>query len=114
VARNHERHHRRHEHLEPAGSHLDGAREPRALPSPLDRVGDSRLQPGEVGSTGAATAISQGMDVELFWILEDIAAAEPGAGAVLREGLEAATWLIGQRREASVISPSICFSAISS
>src|SRR5207249_3502483 len=31
---------------------------------------------GEVGSTGIATAISQGMDVELFWILEDIAAAE--------------------------------------
>jgi len=31
---------------------------------------------GEVGSTGVATAISQGMDVELFWILEDIAAAE--------------------------------------
>jgi taurine transport system substrate-binding protein len=30
----------------------------------------------EVGSTGVATAISQGMDVELFWILEDIAAAE--------------------------------------
>src|ERR1700693_2759322 len=36
--------------------------------------GDVRL--GEVGSTGAATAISQGMDVELFWILVDIAAAE--------------------------------------
>src|SRR5438105_13138277 len=34
------------------------------------------VQLGEVGSTGAATAISQGMDVELFWILEDIAAAE--------------------------------------
>src|SRR6185295_1366240 len=31
---------------------------------------------GEVGSTGITTAISQGMDVELFWILEDIAAAE--------------------------------------
>ncbi len=31
---------------------------------------------GEVGSTGVATAISQGMDVELFWILEDIASAE--------------------------------------
>jgi taurine transport system substrate-binding protein len=31
---------------------------------------------GEVGSTGVATAISQGMDVQLFWILEDIAAAE--------------------------------------
>ncbi len=34
------------------------------------------VQLGEVGSTGVATAISQGMDVELFWILEDIAAAE--------------------------------------
>ena len=34
------------------------------------------VQLGEVGSTGMATAISQGMDVELFWILEDIAAAE--------------------------------------
>jgi len=31
---------------------------------------------GEVGSAGVATAISQGMDVELFWILEDIASAE--------------------------------------
>ena len=31
---------------------------------------------GEVGSTGVATAISQGMDVDLFWILEDIASAE--------------------------------------
>jgi ABC-type taurine transport system substrate-binding protein len=31
------------------------------------------VQLGEVGSTGIATAISQGMDVELFWILEDIA-----------------------------------------
>jgi taurine transport system substrate-binding protein len=34
------------------------------------------VQLGEVGSTGIATAISQGMEVELFWILEDIAAAE--------------------------------------
>ena len=34
------------------------------------------VQLGEVGSTGVATAISQGMDVDLFWILEDIAAAE--------------------------------------
>ena len=34
------------------------------------------VQLGEVGSTGIATAISQGMDVELFWILEDIASAE--------------------------------------
>jgi taurine transport system substrate-binding protein len=34
------------------------------------------VQLGEVGSTGVATAISQGMDVELFWILEDIASAE--------------------------------------
>src|SRR3954452_10692934 len=38
---------------------------------------------GEVGSTGIATAISQGMDVELFWILEDIAAAE---ALVVRNG----------------------------
>jgi taurine transport system substrate-binding protein len=34
------------------------------------------VQLGEIGSTGIATAISQGMDIELFWILEDIAAAE--------------------------------------
>jgi len=34
------------------------------------------VQLGEVDSAGVATAISQGMDVELFWILEDIAAAE--------------------------------------
>ena len=38
---------------------------------------------GEVGSTGVATAISQGMDVELFWILEDIASAE---ALVARQG----------------------------
>src|SRR5512133_3023826 len=43
--------------------------------------GDGEL--GEVGSTGIATAISQGMDVELFWILEDIAAAE---ARVVRNG----------------------------
>src|SRR5262252_9146301 len=41
------------------------------------------VQLGEVGSTGVATAISQGMDVELFWILEDIAAAE---ALVVRNG----------------------------
>jgi taurine transport system substrate-binding protein len=34
------------------------------------------VQLGEAGSSPIATAISQGMDVELFWILEDIAAAE--------------------------------------
>jgi taurine transport system substrate-binding protein len=38
---------------------------------------------GEIGSTGIATAISQGMDVELFWILEDIASAE---ALVVRNG----------------------------
>ncbi len=31
---------------------------------------------GEAGSAPIATAISQGMEVDLFWILEDIAAAE--------------------------------------
>jgi taurine transport system substrate-binding protein len=41
------------------------------------------VQLGEIGSTGIATAISQGMDVELFWILEDIAAAE---ALVVRNG----------------------------
>src|SRR5213079_2693285 len=41
------------------------------------------VQLGEVGSTGIATAIRQGMDVELFWILEDIAAAE---ALVVRNG----------------------------
>jgi len=41
------------------------------------------VQLGEVGSTGIATAISQGMDVELFLILEDIAAAE---ALVVRNG----------------------------
>jgi len=34
------------------------------------------VQLGEAGSSPIATAISQGLDVELFWILEDIAAAE--------------------------------------
>ena len=41
------------------------------------------VQLGEIGSTGIATAISQGMDVELFWILEDIASAE---ALVVRNG----------------------------
>jgi taurine transport system substrate-binding protein len=41
------------------------------------------VQLGEVGSTGVATAISQGMEVDLFWILEDIAAAE---ALVVRNG----------------------------
>jgi taurine transport system substrate-binding protein len=36
--------------------------------------GDVEL--GEAGSAPIATAVSQGMDVELFWILEDIASAE--------------------------------------
>jgi taurine transport system substrate-binding protein len=39
-------------------------------------IASGDVQLGEVDSTGVATAISQGMDVELFWILEDIAAAE--------------------------------------
>jgi taurine transport system substrate-binding protein len=34
------------------------------------------VQLGEAGSSPIATAISQGLDVELFWILEDIASAE--------------------------------------
>src|SRR5947199_689376 len=34
------------------------------------------VQLGEVGSTGIATAISQGRDVGLVWLLEDIAGAE--------------------------------------
>jgi taurine transport system substrate-binding protein len=41
------------------------------------------VQMGEIGSTGIATAISQGIDVELFWILEDIASAE---ALVVRNG----------------------------
>jgi taurine transport system substrate-binding protein len=34
------------------------------------------VQLGEAGSAPIATAISQGLDVELFWILDDIGAAE--------------------------------------
>ena len=34
------------------------------------------VQLGEAGSAPVATAISQGLDVELFWILDDIGAAE--------------------------------------
>jgi taurine transport system substrate-binding protein len=41
------------------------------------------VQLGEIGSTGIATEISLGLDVELFWILEDIAAAE---ALVVRNG----------------------------
>ena len=41
------------------------------------------VQLGELGSTGVATAISQGMDIDLFWILEDIASAE---ALVVRDG----------------------------
>ena len=43
--------------------------------------GDVHL--GEIGSTGIATAVSKGVDIELFWILEDIAAAE---ALVVRNG----------------------------
>jgi taurine transport system substrate-binding protein len=38
---------------------------------------------GEAGSAPIATAMSQGLDVELFWILEDIASAE---ALVARDG----------------------------
>ncbi|MGH8801855.1 MAG: PhnD/SsuA/transferrin family substrate-binding protein, partial [Casimicrobiaceae bacterium] len=34
------------------------------------------IQIAELGSAGVATAASEGMDYQLFWILEDIAAAE--------------------------------------
>lgn len=34
------------------------------------------IQVAELGSAGIATAVSEGMDVELFWILDDIASAE--------------------------------------
>lgn len=34
------------------------------------------VQISELGSAGVATAVSQGMDIQLFWILEDIALAE--------------------------------------
>jgi taurine transport system substrate-binding protein len=48
---------------------------------------------GEAGSAPIATAISQGMDVELFWILEDIASAEAlvsrdGSGVTTVAGLK--------------------------
>src|SRR2546429_7605317 len=39
-------------------------------------MASGHVQLGEVGSTGAAKAISQGMDVELFWNPQDIAAGE--------------------------------------
>ena len=41
------------------------------------------VQIGEAGSAPIAAAISQGLDVELFWILEDIGAAE---ALVVRDG----------------------------
>ena len=41
------------------------------------------VQLGEAGSAPVATAISQGLDVELFWILDDIGAAE---ALVARDG----------------------------
>jgi taurine transport system substrate-binding protein len=34
------------------------------------------VQLGEAGSAPIATAISQGLDIEMFWVLEDIGAAE--------------------------------------
>jgi taurine transport system substrate-binding protein len=43
--------------------------------------GDAQI--GEVGSSPAAAAISQGIDVQVFWILDDIANAEQ---LVAREG----------------------------
>jgi taurine transport system substrate-binding protein len=41
------------------------------------------VQLGEAGSAPIATAMSQGLDIELFWILEDIGAAE---ALVARDG----------------------------
>jgi taurine transport system substrate-binding protein len=41
------------------------------------------VQLGEAGSAPIATAISQGLDVEMFWVLEDIGAAE---ALVARDG----------------------------
>lgn len=39
-------------------------------------MASGNVQIGEVGSSPIATAASQGLDVELFWILDDIADAE--------------------------------------
>jgi taurine transport system substrate-binding protein len=54
---------------------------------------------GEAGSAPIATAISQGLDVELFWILEDIAAAE---ALVARNGSNINPCRPGGRRSAAV------------
>ncbi|MCL4185345.1 MAG: ABC transporter substrate-binding protein, partial [Burkholderiaceae bacterium] len=39
-------------------------------------MGSGDIQIGEAGSSPIAAAVSQGLDVELFWILDDIADAE--------------------------------------
>lgn len=39
-------------------------------------MGSGDIQVGEAGSSPIAAAVSQGLDVELFWILDDIADAE--------------------------------------
>jgi taurine transport system substrate-binding protein len=58
---------------------------------------------GEAGSAGVTTAISQGMPVELFWILEDIASAE---ALVVKPGIKSAKDLKGKKIATPFVSTS--------
>ncbi len=59
-------------------------------------MASGNVQLGEVGSSPIATAASQGLDIELFWILDDIADAEQlvvrkGSGVTSIAGLKSKT-----------------------
>lgn len=58
---------------------------------------------GEAGSSPIAAGISQGVDVELFWILEDIASAE---ALVVRDGVKAPQDLRGKKIATPFVSTS--------
>jgi len=61
------------------------------------------IQIGEAGSAAVATAASQGMDVELFWILEDIGAAE---ALVVKPAIKTPQDLKGKRIATPFVSTS--------
>lgn len=61
------------------------------------------IQVGEAGSAAVTTAASQGMDVVLFWILEDIGAAE---ALVVKPNIKTAQDLKGKRIGTPFVSTS--------
>jgi taurine transport system substrate-binding protein len=61
------------------------------------------IQVGEAGSAAVATAASQGIDVELFWILEDIGAAE---ALIVKPAIKTPQELKGKRIATPFVSTS--------